>query len=555
MFTLCNRSVHFGIVPVPNLCVELRGYDDDAVAVEEFSNSATDANGDAATPPTAGGHAWSDWGDTEPRFRQLQRTGKSDGSFVFVTPETGVTLVLAAYSNGGESSDVLRVFPDGPSSSGDKTIFTAAQEERAIARGEVASSAFGVESGRLLMHIDLAGGGGIHAPEVLWSAASRENDQSPCARTEAMSSSGRSGSGSSSSSATPLPTLDAPSRFAGDDGRSGTPHNGPAAATRGRDASPQQHAGRWSLFLEGFGQAYDTSGFGGSIDKATTALTALLQPLYDLNFFCHLGEGLCEAKRAVSNLLRSGLEAAGHRVHEGMLARSVWLSVMELPSLFERVSAVVFDWLQRRSREFSTWFLEASSPLFSWLEVHSPVNVRAWWVVWWAKVGVIAFIFGTLQQMFVLLRKACRRRRRAVEVKSDDQGATIDDDHRCSASPRQELASTSSMVGTFHDSDGRVSRIEIAKCCRPGEPTTAERRKGKGGYFRSKWGSNKPKQAADDGVNEDGKQEQGDEFSSMFRALDEPFCTVMNADDKKGSESGGWGASSVFVVTQQQSWS
>lgn len=514
------------MVPLPNLCVELRGYDNDAVAVEDLSESAPGANTGTATASTAGGHAWPNWGGIEPRFRQLQRTGKSDGSFVFVTPETGVTFVLAAYSNRGDYPDVIRTFPDGPSSGGDETV--SCQEE-AIARGEATPSAFGVESGRLLMHIDFAGGEGIHAPEVLWSAASRENDQSPCARTEASSS--------SSSSTGPLPTPHVNSQHADGGGRSGTQQSDPPATTRDLHASTH-HVSRWTFFLEVLRRVYGDSSSGGNADQARAAVKDVLQSLW-------------EAKRAVYDLWRSGLEAAERRVHESTLVSPVWLSVKELPNLFVRGSTKLSNWVEPTSRELLAWFLEVSTRLLSWLEVQSPVNVREWWTVWWVKVASIAVILGTMQQMFVVMCKLCCRSSRELEVESDEGGAIVDD-HRCSESLRQEPAKTTdSMVGTFYGSDGRVSQLQLAKFCRPEEPATAKRRRGGGGIFGAMWGRNESKLAVGDDVSNGRNEEQGDEFSSMFRALNESSSELMNANEGNGVS----GASSGFVVTQQQSWS
>lgn len=571
--------MHFGVVPVPNLCVELRGYDAAAVEGSSPSSSTPAASTAGAT------HAWPDWGEQEPRFLQLQRTGQSDGSFVFVTPDTEkITLVLAAYSNGGDHPDVIRyAFPpeDGPSSrsGGDKITATAAQEEE-FARGETVSSAFGVDSGRLQMHIDLARegrGGGMHAPEMLWSAASRENDQSPCARREQAVSSSSSSSGGAATrvadeagdaqqapAPSPPPTLDVPSKLGGGGGGGMQQDNDPppAAATVTRDEEPsstQQHVGGWPKFSAEVGRVYHASGFGDKVDQSATALTALLQSSY-WNFVQQLGTGLWETSAAVCDFLRSWLGAAGHRVHESALARSAWSSMMELPSRFAQVSRELSSWFEQGSRQFSAWFGETSTLLFAWLELQSPVDLRAWWSVWWAKVGAVALVLGMLQQMFAFIYKCCSSSSSTEVVDPEDEGVVDDHRRRCCESPCQEEPAsvmTSSMVGTFHGSDGRVSQLEIAKFGRPEESATTDEKKRKRSIFGAMWGSSSSSRESNMRAEEDinggsREQEEGDDgFSSMFRALSQPSCTVMGSNEVDGV---GGGASNVVVVTQQ-SWS
>ncbi|CAM9906497.1 unnamed protein product [Scytosiphon promiscuus] len=162
---LVTGSVRFGAVPIPNLCVELRGYQrytasedgpsaSSAKAVDGSSASA------AAAASAAGGRAWQGWGEGEPRFLQLGRTEASDGSFTFVTPESGVMLALAAYSPDGDHPAAVRV------------------------------------------HIDLLTEDNVHAQETLWTRATADfaNDRSPCARREAAN--GRIGGGGGADAAT-----------------------------------------------------------------------------------------------------------------------------------------------------------------------------------------------------------------------------------------------------------------------------------------------------------------------------------------------------------------
>ncbi|CAM9935989.1 unnamed protein product, partial [Hapterophycus canaliculatus] len=169
-------SVRFGAVPVPNLCVELRGY--------EASAAVEDAPSAAAAGTTAVGRAWRGWGQGQPRFLRLGRTGASDGSFTFVTPEVGMILVLAAYSHDGDRPAAVRVFPDDDGGSSVEQCTAALQGGGGGAGvGRGGAPAFCVGSGRVQVHIDLLAEGDVSSPEDLWSSATDlANDRSPCAR-------------------------------------------------------------------------------------------------------------------------------------------------------------------------------------------------------------------------------------------------------------------------------------------------------------------------------------------------------------------------------------
>lgn len=157
------RSVLYRDVPVPNLCVELRGY--------EAGHTPEDgAPGDSGftTDDVAGNRGWG-WPDRErPRSIQLQRTNSKDGSFAFVTPESDLVLVLAVYSHGGDYPSAIR-----------SVLHRGGYE---VEKWEGAQETMGVGSGRLEMHVRLAGH--LEAPEVVWDPPARENDHSPCTRKE-----------------------------------------------------------------------------------------------------------------------------------------------------------------------------------------------------------------------------------------------------------------------------------------------------------------------------------------------------------------------------------
>lgn len=533
--------MHFGVVPVPNLCVELRGYD--ATATEETSASASTSgpahsgNGDdgVATASVTAGHNWHGWGEAKPRFLQLQRTGESDGSFAFVTPSSGMLLVVAAYPHGGENP-IVRVFPDETS---------AGQGASGVGGG---ASAFGADSGRVQMHIDLSEG--THASEVLWSAAAREKDQSPCARHEATAAMASGSLGAA---------------MGGD--------KGAAAAAARENTPPAEQRRSWSLGEE-LSQIYHGGGGGGGTvgDQAKMALTALLHS--SRRYVGELGAGLWEAKAAVCTLLRSGLQAAGRHAHQSALAVSTaaekWFRTMDLSSRLAQLSPTMTtaatglsSWFWQRStsamQQVSAWFGEAPCTGFvSWLEQRSPVDLRAWWAVWWARVGVIALFLCTLQEVFVFVHRYFE----AAAVVADSA------DRRCPGSPRQDqdqepAAGTSgTLVGTFHSSNGRVSQIDLGKFGRPEEPaTTGRKERGRGilSAFRGSsgrggdggGGSRSTSKRADE--MKGGNQEEADAFSSMFRALSQPSCGVTGTGSM-GEQKVGGGATSNVVVVTQQSW-
>ena len=545
--------MNFGVVPVPNLCVELRGYD--PAAAEEASASVPastsgpphpgNVNGDGNSVATAyvtAGHSWHGWGEGKPRFMELQRTGESDGSFVFVTPESGMVLVLAAYPHRGENPYIVRVFPDDSR----KGYASKDGTGRGASGGE--ASAFGSDSGRVMMHMDLSEGTHL-APEVLWSAsaAAQGKDQSPCARHEAaVEASGRLGAA-----------------------------RGGDAAAGGEGASARQR-GRWPL------GGYDVGGGAGEgkVDQAKKAVTALL--CSSTRYIVELGASCWEASAAVWASLRWGLDAAGQRVHQSALAASVsaseWFETVEVSSwlaskLFSPTT-MLFNrlWQGLASTHFSAWFGEASAsasaPVVSWLKLQlerGPVDLRSWCLVWWVRVGVIALVLGLLQEAFFFVYKYFHPAAAAVEVAVDGR--------QCSGSlsPRrhdQDSAGTSStLVGTFYSSDGKVCQLDFGKLGRgqgeEEEPATAERKRR--GVFGAAWGgisgnsnnSNSGRSKLADKVG-GGRQEKDhdeantDQFSSMFRALSQTSCSVTGFADE--DEVDGDGASSNVVVVTQPRW-
>lgn len=155
-----SRSVHHGAVPIPNLCIELRGY-----KVEIIPNGSDGFLDKICPSRPAGG--WSSITKAQPDFLRLQRTEDPDGSFAFVTPEGGMILVLAVFLRGGDYSTPVRSFPDHVQDE------KAPQKETDIWRSTTASG-----SGRVEMHINLAGS--MRTPEVFWGVSARLNDHSPC---------------------------------------------------------------------------------------------------------------------------------------------------------------------------------------------------------------------------------------------------------------------------------------------------------------------------------------------------------------------------------------
>lgn len=537
------RSVHFGVVPVPNLCVELRGYD--PTAVEEASASASasasptastsvpmhPSNGEGvATASVTPGHGWHGWREGKPSFLELQRTGGSDGSFVFVTPESGMLLVLAAYPRGGENP-VVRVFPDDHVPRGQGAT-SDQRTARTASGGEV--SAFGADSGRVHMHIDLSEG--TQAPEVPWltsasSAADRGKDRSPCARHEATGSLGAA---------------------------KGDNDEGAASAAGEKASSARQHGG-WSRGEE-LSRLNRGIGGGGDInDPATAAVTKFL--LSSRRYFGELVSDLLEASAAACALGRSGLETAGQRVHQSALAASTsaieWFGTCTSVELSGRLAlfsptTMLTSWHWQRSApaHSSAWFGEAATQVTSWLEQLRAADLRAWWTVWWVRVGAIAWFLGLLQEVFVFAHKRFKSAARVeVEIAVND--------HQCSDSPRrdQDSAGTiSTLVGTFRSSDGTVCQLDFGKLGHPEEPATFEKKRV--GVLGAAWGRRSGSgtggsKLADDigGGSQEQGQEETDEFSSMFRALSQTSCSVTGFKD----EIDGGAASNVVVLTQQ-SW-
>ena len=495
---ICRRSVHFGVAPVPNLCVELRGYDADAVE--------TEASGlDSATAPVSEGHAWRRWekNEAEPSFLQLQRTGKSDGSFAFVTPESGLVLVLAAYFPGLDYPTAVRVFRAGPDSSSSRSSDQTQRTPIGEAGGDEASSALpsastlDVDSGRLQVHIDLAGG--THAPDVLWSAAARENDQSPCARSEALSrSSGSRATGFTGSSGVVMEVDDAAAAPAA------------AAAAYGIDRIGQARA------------ALEVA--GGVFLEASVS-------------FCFF--------------LSSGLEAARKKVREHALA---WFSSTECSSVFAHVSTELsIRFGQISTQTFPAWLEEVCTPLWYWLERHSPVDLGAWWAVWWVKVVGIAIFLGVLQQAIIFVHHCLRAKATATAIHEADEDTVRGRLGSPSPppSPRQvQTGLASGVVGTFRSSDGRVSQLDFREFGRPEEPATVVRKRR--GILGAVWGSNSSssrKTKEERGANKARPEEEADDFSYMFRALSQPSCSLPGAADE-----GCDGTTSSVVVVTQQSW-
>lgn len=165
------RSVHFGVEPVPNLCVELRGYN----AGEGPDENCAFPNGGVNTPSTTGCSSWWDPREAPPKFQQMQRTDDPGGSFAFVTPESGMVLIFAAYAHGGDYPTTVRFLQH---RADDGSTGAAAQQHRRHVTP-------GVESGRLEVRINLSERTGV-AELLSWSASARENDHSPCALGKAV---------------------------------------------------------------------------------------------------------------------------------------------------------------------------------------------------------------------------------------------------------------------------------------------------------------------------------------------------------------------------------
>lgn len=158
--------MHIGVDPVPNVCLELRGYE----AAEGPDEKCTFLDGGTKTPSMAEccSSSWWDPNEAPPKFQQVQRTGGPSGSFAFVTPESGMVLILAAYSYGGDYPTAVRFLQH---RTGDASTAAAEQHRRHVTPG--------VESGRLEVRINLSEG--TDMPELLsWSASAREYDNSPC---------------------------------------------------------------------------------------------------------------------------------------------------------------------------------------------------------------------------------------------------------------------------------------------------------------------------------------------------------------------------------------
>ena len=534
--------MRFGVVPVPNLCVELRGYDPSAV--EEAATTSTtapthpsNANGVA----TASGDSSRGWEEGKPRFRELQRSGESDGSFMFVAPEpeSGMVLVLAAYPHGGEDP-IVRMFrndnyPRGKGPNFDQGTAGGPSGGEASA-SSTSASAFGIASGRVQMHIDLSEG--THAPEALWSASSeagRGKDRSPCTRHEAAVE-----AGGSLGAAT------------------GVDENYATSAAEEQAASARQH-GRWSPG-EGLGRIYHGIGGGGAtIDQAKAALTDFLRS--SRRYVGELSSGLWKASAVVCAHGRSRLETAGKRVYQSALAASTstseWFGTVELSSrlaLFSPITMLTsWHWQRSTSTEFSAWFGEASSALVaSWLDELNAADARAWWASWWVKVGAIALILGLLQEVFAFVYK-CFKSPAGVEVAMDD--------HQYSASPRQDQDSTGTsctLVGTFHSSAGTVCQLDFGKLAHPQEPATFEKKRA--GFLGAAWGRSSSGSSGSQLVDDVGaggqRQAEPDEFSSMFRALSQTSGDVagFKDEDEVGGGGGGGGAASNVVVVTQQMW-
>ncbi|CAN0178602.1 unnamed protein product [Ectocarpus sp. 12 AP-2014] len=311
---LVTGSVHFGVVAVPNLCVELRGYDaGDAASLR----TSTGGVGTATASVAVESGAWRDWHGAEARFSQLQRTRGPEGSFAFVTPESGVVLVLAAYSEGGDYPAAVRVFPDGLGSSG---------------------GGRSVESGRVQVHIDLLEGGRSHAPEALWSqAAARENDRSPCARAEAKSK------GNSDP-----PASDRSGSVEGDD-------DGGAVA---------------QAVLLALDVPYLAGLAGEALAHARVALTALL--LFSCSKLGRLGADLWETGVAVGDVLRLAMKKIGRNVQESAL-------LVNSPAWFAQGLSDLSSWFEQNSTRF--WWEEASTRISRWSGQRTPEGLWAtWWV-------------------------------------------------------------------------------------------------------------------------------------------------------------------------------
>ncbi|CAM9881860.1 unnamed protein product [Ectocarpus sp. 4 AP-2014] len=469
---LVTGSVHFGVVAIPNLCVELRGYDaGDAAALR----TSTGGVGTATASFAVESDTWRDWHGAEARFSQLQRTRGPEGSFAFVTPDSEVVLVLAAYSEGGDYPAALRVFPDGLGSSG---------------------GGRGVGSGRVQVHIDLLEGGRSHAPEALLSqAAARENDRSPCARAEAKSK-GNSDHPASDSS-------------------------GPVEGDGDGGAVAQEA-------LLALDVPYLAGSAGETLAHARVALTALL--LFSCSKLGRLAADLWETRVAVGDVLRLAMKKAGRYVQESAL-------LVNSPAWFAQGLSELSSWFEQNSTRF--WWEEASTQISSWSGQRTSEEL---WTTWWVRVGSIALSLGLVQQVFVFI---CRCFGREEDPREEPVGD--DDDEGFGARGNEPISEADAMVGTFYGQDGKVSRLEIKRFDRPGQPVTVERRGGvlSGVFGRSS--RNRSRTASVDGVS-NGKETEADGFSSMFRALSQPACSTMGP-----VEGGAEGASQVIVVTQR-SW-
>ncbi|CAM9651294.1 unnamed protein product, partial [Laminaria digitata] len=168
---LVAGSVHFGVEPVPKLCVELRGYN----AGEGPDENCAFPNGGVNTPSTTGCSSWWDPREAPPKFQQMQRTDDPGGSFAFVTPESGMVLIFAAYAHGGDYPTTVRFLQH---RADDGSTGAAAQQHRKHVTP-------GFESGRLEVRINLSERTDM-AELLSWSASARENDHSPCALGKAV---------------------------------------------------------------------------------------------------------------------------------------------------------------------------------------------------------------------------------------------------------------------------------------------------------------------------------------------------------------------------------
>lgn len=279
--------MHIGAESVPNICVELRGY----AAGEGPDEKCAFRDVGTNTPSMAGCSSNGSWdpSDAPPKFRQMQRTGDPAGSFAFVTPESGLVLVLAAYSHGGDYPTAVRFLQH---RAGDGSTATAEQHRRHVTPG--------VESGRLEVRINLSES--TDMPELLsWSASARENDHSPCAVDGAIDFedvSARWGS----TRVVPLSTSSSALQFVpGWVNHDVTSGNTPA------DSGIHRH----SIAREGFDDGDPATGL--------QQLAALLRPSC-LNYGQQRA-GLWEANAAVCAIFHSSLER--EQAHEGIVQNLV----------------------------------------------------------------------------------------------------------------------------------------------------------------------------------------------------------------------------------------